>query len=198
MGETGGMVTITVNRINGSTGAASVNYTTAPGTATPGVGNDYTTTSGTFNWADGDATSRTFDVPILDDNAAEGDEDFAVSLNTPSGAAIGTPGAATVTIDDDPTGTAQFSTAIINTTEEALTVTVTVTRTGGTEGPLSVNYSTADGTATTPSDYAAAAGIVTFPAGSAASQTFDITLVNDNITEGTEMFTANSERSRYR
>lgn len=191
VGEQGGMVTITVNRINGSNGAASVNYTTAPGTATPGAGNDYTTTSGTFNWADGDATPRTFDVPILDDNAAEGNEDFAVSLNTPSGAAIGAPGTGTVTITDDPVGTAQFSVATINTTEETGTVNVTVTRTGGTEGPLSVNYATADGTATTPSDYAAAAGIVTFPAGSAASQNFNITLVDDNITEGTEMFTAN-------
>ncbi|MDP9193665.1 MAG: right-handed parallel beta-helix repeat-containing protein [Acidobacteriota bacterium] len=191
VGETGGVVTITVNRVNGSDGAASVNYTTVPGTATPGVGNDYTTTGGTFNWADGDATSRSFDVPILDDDAAEGDEDFGVSLDTPSGAAIGTPGTATVTIIDDPAGTAQFSVASIDTTEEAGTVTVTVTRTGGTEGPLSVNYSTADGTATTPSDYTAAAGIITFPAGSAVSQTFDITLIDDNVPEGEEMFTAN-------
>jgi parallel beta-helix repeat protein len=191
VGETGGTVTITVNRVNGSDGAASVNYTTAPGTATPGAGNDYTTTGGTFNWADGDATARTFDVPILDDNAVEGNEDFGVSLNTPGGATIGTPGTATVTITDDPAGTAQFSVTSIDTTETAGTVIVTVTRTGGTEGPLSVNYATADGTATAPSDYAPAAGIVTFPAGSAVAQTFNITLVNDNVTEGVEMFTAN-------
>jgi hypothetical protein len=190
-GETSGMVTVTVNRINGSNGAASVKYTTAAGTATPGAGNDYTTTSGTLNWADGDTTSRTFDVPILDDSAAEGDETFGVSLNTPLGGAIGAPGTATVTIVDDPVGTAQFSVTAINTTEDAGTVTVTVTRTGGTEGSLSVNYATADGTAVAPSDYTAAAGIVTFPAGSSTSQTFNITLIDDSANEGVEMFTAN-------
>jgi parallel beta-helix repeat protein len=189
--ETGGFVTITVNRVNGSDGAVSVNYTTAPGTATPGPGNDYTTTSGTLNWAAGDTAPKTFNVPILDDTAAEGNEDFSVSLNTPSGATIGAPAAATVTIIDDPVGTAQFSVSSINTTEEAGSVTVTVTRTGGTEGPLTVGYSTANGTATAPSDYTPAAGSVTFPAGSAAPQTFTITLINDSINEGSEMFTAN-------
>jgi hypothetical protein len=188
--ETGGSVLITVNRVNGDDGAASVNYTTVAGTATPGPGNDYTTTSGTLIWADGDTTPQSFSVPILDDTAVEGDETFTVSLNTPSGGTVGVPGDATVTIVDDPVGTAQFSASVINTTEEAGTVTVTVTRTGGTEGPLSVNYTTAPGTATTPDDYATAAGVVTFPAGDATSQTFNITLVNDNVSEGAEMFTA--------
>jgi hypothetical protein len=189
VGEQGGSVSITVNRVNGSDGPVSVNYTTADGSATQGVGNDYTTTSGTLNWAAGDTTPQSFNVPILDDNALEGNEDFTVSLNTPINGTIGVPGSATVTITDDPAGTLQFSAASTNGTEEAGSVTLTVTRTGGTEGPLSVNYQTNDGTATAPSDYVTEAGMVTFPAGDATPQTIDITLVDDAVNEGSEMFT---------
>ncbi|HWW62820.1 MAG TPA: Calx-beta domain-containing protein, partial [Thermoanaerobaculia bacterium] len=187
--ETGGSILITVNRINGSNGAASVNYQTTSGSATAGA--DFTTTVGTLNWADGDATPKTFSVPILDDSLAEGNENFTVSLFNPGGATIGVPGTSTVTIVDDPAGTAQFSVSTINTTEEAGSVVVTVTRTGGTEGALVVNYATANGTATAPSDYVPAAGAITFPAGNSTPQTFTITLVNDNLNEGQEMFTAN-------
>jgi parallel beta-helix repeat protein len=192
VGEQGGFITITVNRVNGSNGAVAVSYSTAPGTATPGGGNDYTTTAGTLNWADGDSAPKTFNVPILDDTAAEGNEDFSVALSAPTGGAtVGSPASATVTIVDDPVGTAQFSVSSIDTTEEAGSVTVTVTRTGGTEGALAVSYATANGSAVTPGDYLPAAGTITFPAGSAAPQTFNITLVDDNVNEGAEMFTAN-------
>jgi hypothetical protein len=188
--ETGGSVTLTVVRDIGPD-PASVNFTTNPGSATPGAGNDYTTTSGTVNFAAGDL-SETFVVPILDDSAAEGNETFTATLNTPSGdASIGAIDTGTVTIVDDPTGTAQFSVSTLTTDEDAGTVTVTVTRVGGTEGPLTVNYATADGTATAPSDYTAAAGIVTFPAGDATPQTFNVTIVNDTLNEGDETFNVN-------
>lgn len=185
-----GSLTFTVVRDVGPD-PATVDFTTNPGTATPGVGNDYTTTSGTLTFVAGDL-SETFNVPILDDLAAEGNEQFTASLSNPSpDATIGAGNPATATITDDPTGTLQFSQATINTTEEAGSVTVTVTRVGGTEGALSANYSTAPGSATTPADYAAAAGSVNFAAGSAVSQTFNITLVDDAVSEGAEAFTAN-------
>jgi parallel beta-helix repeat protein len=188
VGETGGSITLTVVRDAGPD-PATVSYTTNAGTASPG--SDYTTTAGTLTFAPGDL-SETITVPILDDNAAEGSEQFTATLSTPSpDATLGAGNPATVTITDDPTGTAQFSVSSINTTEEAGSVTVTVTRTGGTEGALTVSYSTANGSATAPSDYTQAAGTVTFPAGSAAPQTFTITLIDDNVNEASEMFTAN-------
>lgn len=187
--EGGGSVILTVTR-NIGPDEATVDYTTNAGTATPGAGNDYTTTSGTLTFAPGDL-SETFVVPILDDAAAEGGEQFTATLSNPSlDASLGVGSVATVSITDDPAGTAQFTVSTINTNEEAGSVTVTVTRTGGTEGPLSVNYTTAPGTATTPADYATAAGVITFPAGDATPQSFNITLVNDNVSEGAEMFTA--------
>jgi len=97
--ENGGTVTITVTRTGGSVGAASVNYATSNGTAT--AGSDYTSTSGTLNWADGDSADKTFNVSITNDAVVEGNEDFNVTLSGASGASLGTPSSATVTIVDD-------------------------------------------------------------------------------------------------
>ncbi|HXD00562.1 MAG TPA: Calx-beta domain-containing protein, partial [Verrucomicrobiae bacterium] len=60
----GPTVTITVNRLGGTNGAARVSYATvAGGTAVSGA--DYTSTSGALNWTNGDAAPKTFTIPIL-------------------------------------------------------------------------------------------------------------------------------------
>jgi hypothetical protein len=102
--EGGGSVTLTVGRHVGSTGAISVAYSTANGSATAGA--DYTTTSGTLNWADGDSANKTIVVPILQDVVLEGNHAFTVTMNSPTGGASvgasgGTSTSATVTITDD-------------------------------------------------------------------------------------------------
>ena len=97
--ENGGTVTITAMRTGGSSGAASVSYATANGSAT--AGSDYTARSGTLTWADGDSANKTFTVPILDDSILEGNETFTVNLSGASGATLGSPSSATVTIVDN-------------------------------------------------------------------------------------------------
>jgi hypothetical protein len=78
----------------------SVNYATANETAL--ADSDYTANSGTLNWADGDTASKTIDVAILNDTAAESNETFVVILSSATGGAtLGTPSTATVTILDD-------------------------------------------------------------------------------------------------
>jgi Calx-beta domain/Domain of unknown function (DUF4214) len=61
---------------------------------------DYEVTVGTLQFAAGE-TSKSFSVAIIDDSYAEGPETFRVSLNNPSGASLGTPSMATVTIIDN-------------------------------------------------------------------------------------------------
>ena len=46
-------------------GAVTLNYATAPGTATPGAGNEYTTDSGTLSWADGECGAKLIDIVVL-------------------------------------------------------------------------------------------------------------------------------------
>ena len=98
--ENGASVTITITRTGGSSGAVGVSYSTSNGTAT--AGSDYTSTSGTLNWADGDTADKTFTVNIADDGAVEGNETFDTALSSPTGgASLGTPSTATATIVDN-------------------------------------------------------------------------------------------------
>ncbi len=61
----GGILTVTVDRVDGSAGAVSVDYATTNGTAT--AGSDYTAVPvTTLNFADG-VLSQTFDVTIVND-----------------------------------------------------------------------------------------------------------------------------------
>jgi photosystem II stability/assembly factor-like uncharacterized protein len=93
----GATVTIPVSRTIGVSGAISVNYATGGGTATAGV--RYTATSGTLNWASGDATDKTITVQTANDALLAGDQTFNVTLSAPSGGAtLGTPVAHTVTL----------------------------------------------------------------------------------------------------
>ena len=78
----GTTATITVSRTLGDGGAVSVNYATSDGTAKAGT--NYTSTSGTLNFPDGQ-TTKTFTVPILDDPVPLGSETLNLSLSTPTG-----------------------------------------------------------------------------------------------------------------
>ncbi|NOZ78085.1 MAG: DUF1565 domain-containing protein [Acidobacteria bacterium] len=100
VGEGDGSVTLTATRTGGSDGAVTVSYTTMDGTAVaPG---DYTPTSGSLSWADGDTGSRQIVVPIVDDAVAEGNESFTVELSNPPGSSfVGDPATAVVTIRDN-------------------------------------------------------------------------------------------------
>ena len=189
--ENGGSLTVTVTRSGGSSGAASVTYGTANGTAT--AGSDYTATSGTLSWADGDSSAKTFSISILDDSIAEPTETFGVTLSSASGAALGSTKTATVSITDNDTvsgtpGTVQFSPASYSVAENGGSVTVNVTRSGGSSGAASVAYSTANGTATAGSDYTATSGTLTWAAGESATRTIRIPIVNDSVAEPTEAF----------
>jgi hypothetical protein len=103
----GGVARIVVERSHGETGAVSVHYATADGSAH--AGEDYTAASGTLTWAAGDERNKVIEVPTLDDSAQEGNETVRLTLSAPTGgAAIDTVrGTATLNIvDDDGTTTA--------------------------------------------------------------------------------------------
>lgn len=89
--EDAGPVTITANRIGGSTGTLTVPYTTADGSATAGV--NYTATSGNFVWGSGDVASKTVNIPLIDANVV-GNPTFQFNLS----GTVSPPSSATVTI----------------------------------------------------------------------------------------------------
>ncbi len=94
---------ITVTR-TGGTGAASVDITTVTGTASDRT--DYTTVTRTLRFAPGEA-SKNFPIFITDDRFVEPNETFDITLSNPTGAVLGSPATATVTIVDNDTTVAQ-------------------------------------------------------------------------------------------
>jgi uncharacterized delta-60 repeat protein len=104
---------ITLTRTGNISVASSVQYETSDSS---GLNNcdvnsgsasarcDYTAVAGTVNFIAGQA-SATFDVPIINDVYTEGSETLTLTLRNPANAILGTPSAATLTIqDNDPVG----------------------------------------------------------------------------------------------
>ncbi len=99
VGEAAGQVTVAVNRTGNSQGEVSVDYATSDGTAK--AGSDYTQTTGSLSWQDGDASAKSFTVTIIDDSLVEGEESLNLTLSNVKGATLGSPNTATLTIEDN-------------------------------------------------------------------------------------------------
>src|SRR4051794_35151098 len=194
--EGAGVATVTVGRNSATNLRESVDYATVArpagaGNATAGI--DYLTSTGTITFAQNEMT-KTFQVPVLDDSASEGNEQINLSLSNPKNlTTTGTPNLgpnaatpATLTILDDDS-TFSFSSKLYQVAEDAAAgkATITVNRGGTTNLPASVYYSTGGGSATAGSDYTASSGTLNFVAGE-TQKTFDVPIVNDNAAETTE------------
>ncbi len=176
-------VTLTVKRTGGTAGAASVHYTTTNATAREGQ--DFVAASGTLTFANGES-SKTITLTLLDDDIVEDTESFDVFLTSPTGGtALGTYSDSMVVIQDVEAGVLQFDQPLYSTTENGGTVTVVVTRTNGSDGTVTVNYSTSNATATAGSDYTAGSGSLTFLEGEVV-KTFSVDITNDVTAETTE------------
>jgi len=115
-----------------------VNYATSNNTAFASI--DYTATSGTLNWAAGDATSKTFNVPLTDTHSATGTNKFVnLTLSAPTGATLGGPSTSQIQIQGSGgPGSLLFSPSTYAANEASGPVTITVARSGGTGGAVSV------------------------------------------------------------
>jgi hypothetical protein len=83
-------------------------------------------------------------------------------------------------------GVLRLSAADYNVNEGDGYVTITVTRTGGNAGAVSVDYATTDDTAIAGSDYSEAQGTLNWDDGDAEAKTFPVTLIDDVLIEGNE------------
>jgi uncharacterized delta-60 repeat protein len=96
-------VAVTVVASDPQGAAASVEYSTASGSATSDV--DFTSTSGTLTWVAGDPDRKTIAIPISDDAQDEPDETFTVTLANPTeGFVLGTAVITVTVVDSDSTG----------------------------------------------------------------------------------------------
>lgn len=191
VGESAGNAVVTVARVNGAASGVSVNYSTLNGTAT--AGQDYTAVSGTLNFGAGE-TSKTFAIPILNDAIIEANETINLKLSDPSGGAtLGSSGTSVMSVltivDDD--GTPSLSIDNIRNYEDTGAFNFRVILSGTISQTVTVDYSTADGTAVAEQDYVAASGTVSFAPGETVKFIPIVVRGGFNFYEGNETFTVN-------
>ncbi|HEX3228314.1 MAG TPA: Calx-beta domain-containing protein, partial [Pyrinomonadaceae bacterium] len=190
--ENGGPATVTVKRVGGNFGTVSVQYSTvAGGTAT--AGSDYTTVSGTLIWGHGDASDKTFTIPIVDDAAAESNETINLALsNATNGTLPGSPTAAVLTINDNesqPTiSISDISQVEGNSGTANFAFTVSLSAASGQT--VTVNYTTADNSAQAGSDYQPINGVASFAPGE-TSKPINVSVNGDTQVEPDEKFAVN-------
>ena len=187
--EEAGSTVLTVNLAPASTETVTVDYATRDFHAEEGE--DYTATSGTLTFA-ANETSKTITIPILNDDIYEGLETFYVDLSNPSGTALpAIPTKAVLIASDDAVPTASMAPVTVDEGAGTMTLTLRVSHPSGED----ITYSTIDdqvtGTATEGDDYddfllqGGRRARITVSAGN-LSQTFNISIVNDNFEETDE------------
>jgi len=183
----GDTAVVTVQRTGSDREAVSVDYTTATDSADE---TDFTAVSDTLTFAIGEI-EKIIEIQTVSDTDWEGDEIFTVTLSNPVGnAVISINDTATITImnDDDPQyGVFSVSASEVQASESDMFI-LTVLRSGGSDGEVTVDYETVhSGYTAGPSDFTTDVGTLVFAHG-VTSQTVTIYVTEDEVYEGDETF----------
>jgi hypothetical protein len=133
-----------------------VTHATADGTASATF--DYVPVTSTVLTIPAGAMSAPVTVSVLGDTTPEVDETFVVTLSAPGHAVLGTATATGTILDDDIAGAFEFSLDDFQVSEGASEATITVTRTGGRAGDVTVAFDVLEGTAKSGVDFAPTTG----------------------------------------
>ena len=177
-----------------SSGAAApltVDYTIVPGSAS--APDDFASSSGTLSFDAGEDTKR-ISVPVVGDTEDEGHETFTVELSNPSDGEI-VDGTATGTIrDDEPDIAIETDRAIPEGDTGTTNLEFQVSLSSPAVAPITVDYQTASGTASSPADFSAASGTLSFQAED-QFKTISVPIKGDTADEGQESFTVELSNS---
>src|SRR4029450_11559147 len=147
---------------------------------------DYAVTTGTLTFPPGDATPRTVDVAVFGDVIDEPTETFFVKLTLPPvnpNLTLGDDEGQGTINDNDPLSTVSVIGAQVPEGAEGTHLAYVAITANASGFPITVNYATANGTATQPSDYLQASGTVSFQPGTTIVNV-PITVVGDATVEG--------------
>ena len=178
----------------------TVDYATRDGTAR--AGSDYTHTSGTLTFAPGD-TAKTVSVPVIDDTVQDTPETLTLRLSNAdppynrNSRAWGSREAGVLIADPVATGTIrntedQAEPRAVSVSDasaaEGGSVVFTVSLSAASDGEVTVDYATSDGTAAAGVDYTATSGTLAFQAGE-VTKTISVPVTDDTEDDGGETFT---------
>jgi hypothetical protein len=163
----------------------TVHYDTADFDAV--AGSDYVAASGDVIIPAGQ-TSATFVVAVLGDRLPEPTETFAVNLSAAINATIGDGQGVATILDNEPRISISDATKREGRNGKTTLLTFTVTLSAAYDQPVTLSYSTVNGTATTSdNDYVAKSGTLTFLPGE-TTKTITIEVKGDSKREANETF----------
>jgi hypothetical protein len=186
-GTTNAIFTVSLSPTTGRT--VTANYATSSSSAQSGV--DFQPVSGTITF-NPRVTTQTISIPVIGDTLDEFTETLHVSLTNPIGAGLENGGVAGGNIlDDDPLPTLSITDVSVNEGNTGTATAVFTVRLSALSGKtVTVNYATADGSASSPSDYAVAGGTLIFSPGD-LEKSIAITVNGDMDNEPNETFLVN-------
>lgn len=175
-------VDVFVERSHGSQGAVSVSLAVSAGTAV--AGQDFDAATGTLSWADGEETAKSFTVTLHPSSASVG-KTVLLALSNPTGGATLDPDRSQATLvlggadagENAGAGTIKFDEASFEALASAGVAVITVEREEGSQGAVSIDFATSDGTAVAGTDYTSARGTLSWADGESGPKTFQVTLL---------------------
>ena len=172
----------------------SLDWRTVAGTAS--AGSDYTAGNGTLTWPPGNRDPQRIEITLHGDTTPEADESFSIELSHFIGMAPGATSLATGTILNDdapaptPTPTVTLGNATLTEGHAGTSLmTFTAALSSSPTAVVTMQWGTANGTATAGSDYTAATGMLQWDAGDDLAKTFTVTIHGDTASEADETFT---------
>ena len=199
-GQEGGRLDFTVTLSPASGRTVTTNYQTDVDLGTASAGSDYDHSTGSLTFAPGE-TEQTITVIPLDDDLVENAESLVVTMDSPVNARyiLRTPTAGClydgcsdelccacgIIVDNDE---ARLSVLDAAEWENNSRLAVVLTLSRALDQPVSVGYTTSDGTAVDGLDYERRSKLTMFQAGE-IRRTVHVPLLDDRLVEGDETFT---------
>ncbi|MBT9549783.1 MAG: putative Ig domain-containing protein [Hydrogenophaga sp.] len=187
-GTTNATFTVSLSEPAGP-GGVTFDIATANGTATAGV--DYVANSLTGQTIPAGNSTYTFTVLINGDTLNEPSETFFVNVTNVVNAVVADGQGLGTIVNDDPLPSLSVNDVTVVEGDSGTTNAVfTVTLSAASGQTVSVNYATADGTATQPADYTSTSGTLTFTPGQ-TTRTITVPVVGETVPEAGETFFVN-------
>lgn len=186
-----------VTRSGGSDGSVSANWSIVPSSSGLNSTDFITSMTGSSVFFAPGQTVQTISIQVRGDTQVEASEVFSVQLSNPTGGvSIGNSSATGNILNDDSAPqipgtlsiTGASSTVVEGDQGDSNSITFTISRSGGSDGAISVDWGIAYQTSTDSSDFQGPQyGTVNFADGQ-TSRTVTITVLGDAVDEGNEDF----------
>lgn len=188
-GVTNAVFTVSLSAPAGP-GGVTFNIATANGSASAASG-DYVASSFTGQTIPAGSSTYTFTAQINGDTLAEPNESYFVNVTgVVNAVVVDGQGVGTIVNDDAQPTVSINDVSLVEGNSGTTNAVLTVSLSAASGQTITVNYGTADGTASNPNDYTQTAGQLTFAPGQ-TTQTITVPVLGETLPEANETFFVN-------